>query len=216
MRLEAQTTGGSGVIQHEIEQGHVDWFNLRIGKVTASEMKNLLTPEFELRKGEMPKTYLYSKLAELWRGKPLISTGSWATEQGQLREEEAIPWLALENGWKIRPGGFIESDDGRCGCSPDGLVSDNLGIEVKCPEPTNHVRYLIEGKVPKEYVVQVYASLYVTGFPKWLFFSYQRGFPPLIIEVPREEAIMQKIGEAVASFHSELAKAKERIAKYDK
>jgi hypothetical protein len=203
------------VKQHIVEQGHKDWFNLRMGKVTASEMGNLLTPEFALRTGEMPKTFLYTKLAETWRGKPLIFTGSWATEQGELREDEAIPWLALEKEWKIRDGGFIESDDGLSGCSPDGLVGDNLGIEAKCPEPVNHVRYLVEGELPKRYAVQVHGSMYVTGFPKWIFFSYNRGFPPLILEVRRDEKIIANIKEAVNIFHDNMALAREKMNQWD-
>lgn len=201
--------------QYLIEQGHINWFKLRMGKVTASEMSNILTPEFKIRDGEMPKTYLYSKLAEVYRGAPMISTGSWATEQGQIREEEAIPWLALEKEWKIREGGFIESDDGLTGCSPDGLVGDNLGIECKSPEPVNHVRYLIDGILPKAYAVQVHGSLYITGFPRWVFFSYNRGFPAFIIEVQRDEAIIAKIGEAVNQFTEAFKTAKAKLDAYE-
>lgn len=200
---------------HHIEQGNIAWFKLRMGRVTASEMGNLLTPTFDLRTGDMPKTYVYEKLAELWRGKPMIHTGSWATEQGQVREEEAIPFLSLEKDWKIREGGFIESDDSLSGCSPDGLVGDDLGIECKCPEPVNHVRWLCEGVLPKSYAVQVHGSMFVTGFPRWLFFSYQRGFAPFILEIQRDEKIIAKIGEAVTRFHEQLSEAKEKMARYD-
>lgn len=200
--------------QHLIAQGHIDWFKLRMGRVTASEMGNLLSPTFELRTGEMPKSYVYEKLAESWRGKPLIFTGSWATEQGEVRETEAIPFLALEKEWDIREGGFIETDDGLAGCSPDGLVGDDLGIECKSPEPVNHVRYLVEGVLPKAYAVQVHASMYVTGYNRWLFYSYQRGFPPFILEVRRDEAIIAKIDEAVKKFHEQLADAREKIERW--
>ncbi len=198
--------------QHIIEQGHIDWFKLRVGKVTASELGNLITPEFELRKGETPKSYVYSKVAEAWQGRPLISTGSWQTEQGNIREEEAIPWLALENDWKILPGGFIETDDGRAGCSPDGLIKgEEIGVEVKCPEAVNHVRYLTEGVLPKAYVAQVYGSMFVTGFKKWMFVSYRRGFPALVLEIQWDQQAIEKIRTAINSFHYEFDRAMHRI-----
>lgn len=198
--------------RHIIEQGHIDWFKLRLGKVTASELGNLITPEFELRKGETPKSYVYSKVAEAWQGHPLISTGSWATEQGQIREDEAIPWLALEKDWKIEPGGFIETDDGLAGCSPDGLIDgEDFGIEVKCPEAVNHVRYLSEGVLPKQYVAQVFGSMFVTGFPRWLFLSYRRGFPSLILEIQRDQKAMDAIAKAVDSFHVQFERTKRSI-----
>ncbi len=205
------------VKQHIIEQGHIDWFKLRVGKVTASELGNLLTPEFELRKGETPKSYVYSKVAEAWQGRPLISTGSWQTEQGNIREDEAIPWLALEKDWKIIPGGFIETDDGRFGCSPDGLVKgEEFGIEVKCPEAVNHVRYLSEAVLPKAYICQVYGSIFATGFKKWIFVSYRRGFPALVLEIYRDEKAMSAIAGAIDSFHSDFDRAMERISNITK
>ncbi len=204
--------------QHIITQGHVDWFSLRVGKVTASEMCNLLTPELTLRKGQTPLTYAYTKVAEAYRGKPQIHTGSWATEQGQVRQEFAIPFLALEKDWKIQDGGFFETDDGRAGCSPDGIVGnvelfphEAFGIEVKCPEPTAHVRYLCEGILPKDYVPQVYASLYVTGFKKWVFMSFHNDFPPLILEIYPNEKATSAIASAIDSFHAEFDRAMERI-----
>lgn len=208
---------------HRIQQGHIDWFKLRMGKVTASEMGNLLTPEFKPRTGEMPRTYLFSKLAEHWRGKPLIHTGSWATEQGSVREEFAVPFLALEKDWKIEEGGFIETDDGLAGCSPDGLVGNidlfprnAFGVEVKCPEPTNHVRWLIDGGLPKDYIVQVHASLFVTGFQTWVFMSYHNDFPPLILEIKRDETIIAAIAEALGEFHAKFEAAKGKLESYAK
>ncbi len=203
--------------QHIIEQGHIDWFKLRVGKVTASELGNLLTPTFELRKGETPKTYVYSKVAEAYQGRPLISTGSWQTEQGNIREDEAIPWLALEKDWKILPGGFIETDDGRAGCSPDGLVQGkDFGIEVKCPEAVNHVRYLSEGVLPNAYMAQVYGSMFVTGFPRWIFVSYRRGFPALVLELTMNDHFRSRIAAAINQFHGDFDRAMERIANITK
>jgi len=206
---------------HRVEQGHLNWFKLRMGRVTASEAKNLLTPQFAPRDGEMMRTYLYSKLAEQWRGKPLIHTGSWATEQGEVRQDEAVPWLALEKEWKIEEGGFIETDDGLAGCSPDGIVGnpdlfprDAFGVEVKCAEPVSHVRWLIEGTVPKDYIVQVHFSLFVSGFRRWIFLSYHRDFPKLILVVERDEAIIAKIDEAVKQFHKQLSEAREKIERW--
>src|SRR5574338_1006857 len=58
---------------HEVEQGTLDWLRLHIGIPTASGLDNLLDSKFALRTGEMPKTYLFKKVAESWRGQPLVS-----------------------------------------------------------------------------------------------------------------------------------------------
>lgn len=192
-----------------LEQGHKDWFKQRMGKVTASEFGNLVkASDFTMRTGEMPKHYLCEKLAEVWRGKPLIHTGSWATEQGQVREELAVPWYQFTFETKIRYVGFIETDDGISGCSPDGLIGDDCGIEIKCPEPATHVKYLLAGKVPIDYLPQVHFSMFVTGFPRWIFFSFNQGFPPLIVTVERDEEIQQKITAAITKFSADFKDAR--------
>ncbi len=197
---------------HDIPQGHIDWFKLRMGIPTASELGNLLTPEFELRKGEMPKSYVYTKVAEAYSGKPLISTGSWNTEQGEILEGEARPWFELEYEKKVRQVGFITTDDGRFGCSPDGLIlNDECGLEIKSPAAHTHVKYLCMGVLPKEYVCQVYGSMFVTGFKRWMFVSYRRGFPALVLEIYAGDQAMTRIAEAIDSFHSEFDRAMKRI-----
>src|SRR5262245_1317968 len=139
---------------HEVEQNTSAWLDLHVGIPTASGFHNLLTPKFELRKGEMPKTYVYKKLAEKWRERPLIGfTGAFSGDQGMIVEEEARPFFELETGRDVRQVGFITTADGKAGCSPDGLL-DIGGIEIKCPNPETHVRYLIGGALPDEYAAQ--------------------------------------------------------------
>ncbi len=204
-------------IHAEVAQGHIDWFKLRMGIPTASELGNLLTPEFELRKGEMPKSYTYSKVAEAWAGKPLISTGNWNTEQGEILEGEAKPWFELEYDKKVKTVGFITTDDGRCGCSPDGMIlNEECGIEIKCPSAPIHVKYLVNGALPKEYAAQVMGSMFVTGFKKWFFVSYRRGFPALVLEIYRDEKAMSAIASAIDSFHLDFDRAMERISNITK
>ncbi len=154
---------------HDCQQGTLEWTRLHFGIPTASGLDNLLTPEFELRKGELPKTYVYKKVAEKLQGRPLIDLGasSFMLEQGMIIEEEARPWYALEYDKHVHQVGFITTDDGRFGCSPDGLIlqtgldgdirhlfktfspSDEcVGLEIKSPAAHTHVKYLVNGTLP--------------------------------------------------------------------
>src|SRR5258707_9480021 len=115
----------------------------------------------------MPKTYLYKKVAETLQGRPLIdlSASSFMLEQGMIVEEEARPWYELEYEKSVRKVGFITTDDGLFGCSPDGLiecpnfvleelakrhnayvsidgVGYDCGLEIKSPAAHTHVKYL--------------------------------------------------------------------------
>ncbi len=204
---------------HDCEQMTIEWIRLHFGIPSAAALDQLLTPEFELRKGEMPKTYVYKKVAEVIQNRPAIdlSTSSFMMEQGMILESEARPWFELEYDKKVKTVGFITTDDGRCGCSPDGLIlNDECGIEIKCPSPAVHVKYLVNGVLPKEYAAQVLGSMFVTGFKKWIFVSYRRGFPALVLEIYRDEKAMSAIASAIDSFHADFDRAMERISNITK
>lgn len=200
------------MIAHDCVQGEAEWLKLRVGKVTASELDNLITPEFKPRTGAMVQTYLYRKVAEAYRGEPLPGFTSHATEQGQLLEDEARRWYAFQDDReRMHNVGFIEHDDGLCGCSPDALLGEDGGLEIKCPEPTNHVRYLLEGTLPKDYAAQVHMCLYVTGRKWWNFVSYRRRFPAFVLRVERDEEICAKIEATLAAFYERFAEAMGRL-----
>lgn len=193
-------------IHTEIAQNSVDWAILRSGKVTASEMDALVTPLGKVKTGDGPRTYLMKKVAEAWLGGPLPSLNVWDMEQGQILEEFARPAFALETGLDVETVGFITGDNEKTGCSPDGVIYTfdrqriAAGVEIKCPRVETHIGYLLDGTLPKDYVLQVQGSLYVTGFPKWYFYSFCRRMPSLILEVLPDPEIQESIDEAVKSF----------------
>lgn len=194
----------------ECEQSSLEWLVARSGVPTASEWSELVTPEFEIRKGEMPKTYLNQKIAEVWMGGPIAGAMTIDMEFGKILEEEAVPWYEFEFSEPVRRVGFVTSDDGRIGCSPDGLIADG-GLEIKCPMAHTHVGYLRNGEVPKQYRAQVHGSMLVTGAPWWKFVSYRRGFPPLVKLVERDEKIIETLKQAVDVFLEELEKGVQRL-----
>ncbi len=150
-------------------------------------------------------------------------------EQGLILENEARPWFELEYEKKIRQVGFITTDDGRFGCSPDGLIEENgcgiadglindeqCGLEIKSPAAHTHVKYLVNGVLPKEYAAQVFGSMFVTGFKHWIFVSYRRGFPALVLDIPSSDLINESIARAIDSFHADFDRAMERIQNISK
>lgn len=191
---------------HMCPQGEAEWNQLRVGRVTASALDNLLTPRFKIRDGETPRTYLFQKVAEGFKNRPLEDEAfaTYDTEQGQILEDEARREYCFSfkaKNERLIDAGFVEHDDGRFGCSPDALIGEASGLEIKCPKFKTHVRYLLTGELPDDYAAQVHGSMYATGRPRWVFMSYARGFPPFVLTVRRDEAICAKIGEALAGFY---------------
>jgi hypothetical protein len=196
----------------DVEQGSLQWMLLRCGKVTASEMDSLVTPLGKVKTGDGPRTYLFQKLAEAWTGQPLPQVqGVFDLEQGQILEEYAKPAFMVETGLDVRNVAFIETDDGRCGCSPDGMVGENWGVEIKCPRIDTHIRYLIDGKLPTDYIAQVQGSMFVTGAGKWMFYSFRRKMPPLILTVERDDDYQKAISEALETFTAAFDKGMARL-----
>lgn len=184
---------------HDVKQGSGEWKSLRLGIPTASEFDAIVTPEFKPRTGQTPETYLYQKLCEKLLGfAPDIN--AFAMDQGVILEGEAKPFYELTYDRPLQSVGFCTTDDGRIGCSPDGLLGTDGGLEIKCPQPHTHLRYFMEGGVPKEYLAQVHGSMLVTGRPWWEFMSYSRQFPPVIVRVERDERIQALLRAAIDAF----------------
>ena len=199
----------------DCQQGSSEWFGARCGVVTASEIDALVTPKFKIKEGAAAETYLYKKLAEKLLGysKDMLDMGamSFAVDQGKLVETIARPWFEFAYNCTVKTVGFLTTDDGRCGCSPDGILENGEGLEIKSPQPENALRYLLGGKVPDDYLPQIHFSLYVTGFKAWTFVSYSRQFPALVIRVERDEQIQAVLREAVGQFLARFDAALNRI-----
>lgn len=197
------------ILNHK--QNTPEWLQSRLGKVTASEIDSLISPTGKVRTGDGPQTYLYKKLTEKLLGVSLDSgsPSSFAMDQGQMIEAEAIPWYSFAHGVQIDRVGFCESDCGRYGMSPDGLIGEDGGIEIKSPQPANAVEYLLEGVIPRHYVCQVQFQLYVSKRKWWKFVSYSRQLPALVVHVEPDPKIQEAIHVALTAF---LAKFDEKLA----
>ena len=194
-----------------------DWLRARAGIPTASEFSNLVTPLWKIRTGDMVATYLHKKLAERWIGGHLPSTyGGGALEQGTLREPKAIRWYEHRTHRDLLPipddqTWFATSDDGRMGCTPDGMLDDGSGLEIKCPDLHTHCGYLLDGELPEQYRAQVQGSMLVTGAKSWGFLSFCPKFPPLLLTVARDEKAMEALAAALQAFNDRLDEGFERL-----
>lgn len=185
----------------------------RAGVVTASEVDALVSPTLKVRDGDGPKTYLYRKAAERIMGYAEERGGTAAMENGSLLEKVALPWYEFANNVTVKRVGFIAADDGKVGCSPDGLIEGReCGMEIKCPQADRHLKYLLGGGgVPPEYNVQVQFSMYVTGYPEWVFVSYHPHLPPLVVHVLRNLEAMKAFDAALKPFMASLDDAESRV-----
>jgi putative phage-type endonuclease len=168
-----------------VEQGSEEWVKLRLGVPTASDCTMIMTPKkMELSKqSDKLIARLISEKLSPYLPERAETFSSRAMEWGKQTEEEARRFYAMERNVTVMNGGFCLSDDGRIGCSPDGVVGEDGILELKAPNPSTHVEYLMEGGVPFDYMPQIHFQLIVTGC-KWVdFMSYAQGLPPLLVRV---------------------------------
>ena len=97
--------------------------------------------------------------------------------------------------------------------SPDGYgdMGYKYGLETKCPQLENHVKYLDESKLPTAYILQVQGGLALTGWDRWWFMSYFPGVEPLIIPVERGEKLIKTIKIETIMFLNDLDKLINRL-----
>ncbi|MEM9236783.1 MAG: lambda exonuclease family protein [Verrucomicrobiota bacterium] len=146
-------------------------------------------------------------------GPPPRNPSLWAVWNGIRLESEARQRFAELEGVEVKECGFALHESKRFGCSPDGhLVGKFIrrGLEIKCPLPETHVRYLMAGTLPDEYRAQVHGSMAVTGAKAWYFFSYCPGLPPLKLLVKRDQ-FTEDMLSGLVEFGEELDRQQARI-----
>jgi hypothetical protein len=99
--------------------------------------------------------------------------------RGTLHEPYAREKYAEHNNVTVQEVGFVIRDECgiRLGASPDGLVGEDGGIEIKCPRAKTHIQTILSGQVPAANMAQVQATLLVTGREWWDFISFCAGLP---------------------------------------
>lgn len=197
-------------------QGGEEWAEAKRGIASASNANRVITPS----KGEFSKQaedYGCELIAEsmlpphFWLGDDVCTRDMM---RGNNTEGEARDYFELERGVEIEQVGCVFTDDNRFCCSPDGLIGDGEGLELKCPKHKTQIRYLIDGVLPVEYAPQVHWSMIVTQRPVWNFMSYAVGLPPLIIRVERSDYTV-KVAEAMEKFWQLLTEMRAKIPAAD-
>jgi len=202
----------------DVEQGSIQWFELRRGILTASEMKLIITPTLKVADNDKVRTHLYELLAQRITGYVEPHFQSYDMERGNFDEEHARAKYS-ETYAKVEEIGFITNNKlgFRIGCSPDGLVGDEGQIEAKSRLQKLQMQTLIEcvavGEIPAAFLIQVQCSLFVTE-RKWLdFLSYSGGMMMASVRCYPMPEIHEALGNAAINFEARLA---EKLEIYEK
>jgi predicted phage-related endonuclease len=203
------------------DQRSESWFSERAGKITGSMMHVVMLERdrepFKSgpRKGQPkppPKAltdYAFQLAAERLTGKPRKQIKAAALQWGQDVEPAAVAAYQAETGSIVTLCGFVpHPTHDFIGASPDFLVDEDGGGEVKSPESSEvHLETLLVG-LPPEHVEQIQGGLWVTGRAWWDFVSYHPDFPAdlrlYVQRVPRDDKFISKLEAACLQLEADV------------
>lgn len=186
------------------EQRSPEWFAARLGKATGSRFADVLAGG----KGLTRKAYAVQLALEIVTGKQAEAFTSQDMQTGTEREPIARALYEAYSGNFVDEVGFCLHDTLPCGVSPDGLIDQDGGLEIKCPKASTHAQYLSLPAEPSAYTAQIQGCMWVTGRAWWDFVSYHPDFPEnaqlIVRKIKRDEAYIAKLDEAIKAFSNEV------------
>jgi hypothetical protein len=189
----------------ECQQGEPEWFAARLGIPTASEFSTVMAKG----EGKTRRSYMLKLAGEILTGEPMESYSNPHMERGKEQEAEAREAYELMKDVDCQQVGFIRNGDK--GCSPDSLIGDAGGLEIKTALPHIQVERLLKGDLPSEHRAQVQGVMWVAE-RQWLdFVSYCPRLPLLIVRVTRDDGYIATLAGAVKAFNEELASVVEAV-----
>lgn len=195
-------------------QGSPEWLAARCGVASASRFGAVMAT---IKTGEAAerRNYKTDLVVERLTGRPLDGFTTAAMKQGIEREPFARMAYEAHTGEIVQEVGFCRLEDMDAGASPDGLIGESGGLEIKCPERSAHLRYLQQDMEPPEYTWQIQGGMWVTGRAWWDFVSYNPDFPDhlqlIVRRIQRNEEAIKKLAAEVRKFLDEVSAEVERI-----
>ena len=196
-------------------QGSEEWALEKAGYASASEASAILAKG----QGKTRLAYLRRIVAERLTGKPSENGGygSWAKnlERGKTQEPFARMGAEARLDCVIEEVGIIRHPMLMASCSPDGLIDDDGGAEIKSVLPTVQIDTILQGGYPSEHKAQIMFSLWVTGRKYWNFVSFSPDLPEnlrlYVFRVVRDEAYIKELQSAVIAFLLECKELEDKL-----
>ena len=144
----------------DCEQGSVEWFQARIGKITASRFGDIMA--YSKAKGKecvelkCRADYRMELVSERLTHQMAHHFVTDAMKWGKEMEDYACSAYECAQDMMVQNVGFcVHPTMDFSGASPDGWVGENKIIEIKCPTTATYLGWRKSREVPQEYVDQI-------------------------------------------------------------
>jgi putative phage-type endonuclease len=191
-----------------MDQGTEEWFTIRIGKVTASRVADVIA-KTKTGYSATRDNYMAQLICERLTGLKGESFTNAAMQHGTDTEPLArAAYEALQDVLVDEVGFVPHPSIDMAGASPDGLVGDDGLLEIKCPNTATHIETLISKVVPGKYNTQMQFQMACTGRQWCDFVSFDNRLPEMfqlfVTRVPRDEVFIRLIESEIVQFLAEL------------
>lgn len=195
---------------NNIIQGSPEWFAIRLGKVTASRVADVVA-----RTKSGPSTsranYMAELIAERLTGETAPSFSNAAMQWGAEKEPEARTAYEFRTDTEIETVGFvIHQKIADSGASPDGLIGADGMVEIKCPITATHIETLLSKSVPGKYLTQMQWQMACTGRQWCDYVSFDPRMPEamrlFVQRVERDDKVIATLENDICDFLDEMAK----------
>lgn len=150
-----------------MDQRSEEWFAARKGRITASMVGAILRFAPYMTRADAMR-----RMVRDAHGAESEFTGNIATDYGVRNEAGALAEYQMLTGHKVIASGFIWYEDW-AGCSPDGLIGSEFGLEIKCPfSMRDDAKAFRSISDQPHYYAQVQFSMVCTGLDRWDFFQW--------------------------------------------
>jgi putative phage-type endonuclease len=191
-----------------IEQGSEAWKLLRLGKVSASRMADLLAKTKSGASASRAK-YMAQLLCERMTGQPTEFFTTAAMQRGTEIEPVARAAYEAENLTSVEQVAWVEHPTiPMAGCSPDGFVGEHGLIEIKCKEIHNHLDSILNDKIYPDHQAQMMWQMACTG-RQWCDYvcfddRAPEGLQLFVKRLHRDEEKIKQMEDEVRTFLKDL------------
>ena len=196
------------MITVNVEQGTPEWRGIKAGVASPSNFDRLITAS--MKPSSQADDYYYDLMSEWILGscKELPPNLYWVNRGTELEPQARMAFEIVHG--DVHQVGFAFKDKKKLiGCSPDGFLGKQAGLEIKVPDPLNHMAYYLRDECPKKYLPQVQGSMWITGLKQWYFVSWNPGYPPLITLVEADPQWHQAFDRIVLPFARRLEEGRQ-------
>jgi hypothetical protein len=194
-------------MSEEVIQNSPEWHELKCGWIGASRIGDMLATT---KNGwaASHKNYFNELLAQRLTGRR-TSRYVYSLNSRLEMEPEARSAYAFYTSNDVVEVGFIPHPRiERAGASPDGLVGDDGGLEIKCCDVGAHLAMIETGVIDSDYIYQCQFGMACSERQWWDFVAYHPDLPEELKfwtkRIERDDHAISRIEAAVREFDAEI------------